>query len=64
MCGVLQYSIPGYKCVPLLQALNGYQLDEEEDDPTAKQENQTERYICLQSGQVILTFIKRLSKMY
>ncbi len=32
MVCVVQYSVPGYRCVPLLQALNGYQLEREEDE--------------------------------
>lgn len=32
MLFVLQYAVPGYRCVPLLQALNGYQLEEEEEE--------------------------------
>ena len=30
---VLQYSTPGYRCVPLLQALNGYKLDRDDVGP-------------------------------
>ena len=28
---VVQYAVPGFRCVPLLQALNGYQLEQEEE---------------------------------
>lgn len=27
-----QYAVPGYKVVPLLQALNGYQLEQDDDE--------------------------------
>lgn len=36
---VLQYVVPGYRCVPLLQALNGYQLDEEGEGEGDKRAN-------------------------
>ena len=29
----MQYSTPGFQCVPLLQALNGYKLDREDIGP-------------------------------
>ena len=44
---VLQYSTPGYRCVPLLQALNGYKLDRDDvgPEPTSptSQENEGEQ---------------------
>lgn len=40
----LQYAVPGYRCVPLLQALNGYQLekDDEEEEEDGQHERQQE----------------------
>lgn len=39
---VLQYAVPGYRCVPLLQALNGYQLEEEGEEEEGEEEGEGE----------------------
>lgn len=45
----VQYAVPGYHCVPLLQALNGYQLEqdvEEQEDRQEEGEQQTQEEGC------------------
>ncbi len=39
----LQYAVPGFKCVPLLQALNGYQLEEEKEEEEEEEEEGEEQ---------------------
>lgn len=40
----VQYATPGYRCVPLLQALNGYKLDRDDvaPEPTSPSSQQNE----------------------
>lgn len=41
-----KYAVPGYKCVPLLQVLNGYQLEPEQDDDEDDEEGREKQRNC------------------